>query len=406
MKIALAAVGTSGDVRPIIALGLKLRARGDNVVIGAPPNFEAHVRRCGLSFHPVGIDVQADVAESAARFMGKPFRALQYTVTAELAMLPSQHACLLEAAKGCDRLLCGGYLFVGPTVAEILGIPYAHVFHVPQVLKSSCHPPVQTPWLNLPRIGNRMSWIGYTTIMDRVFGRVINEFRRKAGLKKMENPDLFGLNKMILAMDGELSPVPPDVREVVIQTGYWNFFEGEALPRDLEAFIEAGSAPVYVGFGSMTDPAPAATLNAVKEALDLVDGRAIAAKEYAAAAGEFPKDRIFFTGPVPHWTLFPRMKAIVHHGGAGTTWASCRAGVPQVIAPQWGDQYYWADRVYRLKLGSAPINRSNLTGKRLAAALGKATEDADIKRNCGEMGKKLKARDGLAEAVERFDSLF
>ena len=166
-------------------------------------------------------------------------------------------------------------------------------------------------------------------------------------------------------------------------------------------FLGAGSPPVYVGFGSVGDPETALqTTRLVMDALKRCGQRGILATGWngMTALENIPKE-IFILESAPHDWLFPRMAAVVHHGGAGTTAAGLRAGVPSVIIPASNDQFAWARRVYELGVGAKPIPRQKLTAENLSAAIQfELTEP--IKRAAGEMGTKISTERGVENAVK------
>jgi vancomycin aglycone glucosyltransferase len=141
-------------------------------------------------------------------------------------------------------------------------------------------------------------------------------------------------------------------------------------PPKLEAFLEQGEPPVYIGFGSMTDPNPRITTRAVLAGVTDAGCRAVLSEGWAGLGGGGLPEHVMVVGSVPHASLFRRVAAVVHHGGAGTTTMAARAGVPQIVVPHVLDQYYWAERVSRLGVGSLRALRDNELVSENAAALG------------------------------------
>jgi len=168
---------------------------------------------------------------------------------------------------------------------------------------------------------------------------------------------------------------------------------------DLEAFLAAGPPPVYIGFGSMGTDDPAATARLVLDANVAAGVRAIVRRGWARLLAADPPASVHFVESVPHAWLLPRVAAAVHHGGAGTTAASLRAGVPTVIVPFHGDQFFWARRVQELGAGPAPITRRRLTVERLAAALVAATSDPALRGRAAALGERIRAEDGIGDAM-------
>ena len=177
---------------------------------------------------------------------------------------------------------------------------------------------------------------------------------------------------------------------------------GPALPPKLEAFLDQGEAPVYLGFGSMTDPDPATTTQRVLDALSGLGRRAIIDEGWAGlGAGPLPEG-VLAIGPVCHARLFPRLAAAVHHGGAGTTTTAARAGVPQIIVPHVMDQFYWAKRVSALGLGPPALPRTRLTAKRLAQVLAATLDNELLAERARALGERLRARKRVDTARGRY----
>ena len=169
-----------------------------------------------------------------------------------------------------------------------------------------------------------------------------------------------------LAADPTLGPWPLTSDLDVVHTGAWILPDERPLPDELVAFLDAGTPPVYVGFGSMRVPTDGA--RAAIEAIRAQGRRALVSRGWAGLALIDDRDDCFAVGEVNQQALFGRVAAVVHHGGAGTTTTAARAGAPQVVVPQAGDQPYWAGRVARLGIGAAHDGPAPIT-ESLSAAL-------------------------------------
>jgi vancomycin aglycone glucosyltransferase len=173
----------------------------------------------------------------------------------------------------------------------------------------------------------------------------------------------------IVAVDRGLARVPADCGIATDQIRCLHPLGGEPLPPKVEAFLEQGPPPVYLGFGSMTDPDPAATTRRLLDAIDSLGCRAILSRGWAGL-GEGPlPGHVLAVGPLSHASLFPRTAVVVHHGGAGTTHSAARAGVPQLVVPHVLDQFYFARRVEDLGVGAATRAAGKLDVERLRHAL-------------------------------------
>jgi sterol 3beta-glucosyltransferase len=199
-----------------------------------------------------------------------------------------------------------------------------------------------------------------------------------------------------------ISPKPPDWRDNIHVCGYWfldppPYWQPSA---QLINFLEAGAPPVYIGFGSMANRAPQKMAQVVQEAVELSGQRGIFAAGWGGLDNANLPDKIFALDSVPHAWLFPRTAAVVHHGGAGTTGAGFRAGVPSILVPHMGDQPFWAKRVTELGVGPQAIPRRKLTSERLAAAITTATTDQNIQARAAALGERIRGEDGIARTIE------
>ena len=186
-------------------------------------------------------------------------------------------------------------------------------------------------------------------------------------------------------------------------TGYWFLDRPDWRPPDeLVDFLEAGPPPVSIGFGSMNNVGPEEITTRVLEALRRSGQRGILLTGWGGIGSADLPDEVFKADDVPHDWLFDRVRAAVHHGGAGTTAASLRAGLPTVVVPFFPDQVFWGWRVAKLGAGPEPVPRKTLTSDRLAAAILRATTDAAMEKRAWLLGEKIRAEDGVARAVEAF----
>jgi UDP:flavonoid glycosyltransferase YjiC (YdhE family) len=201
--------------------------------------------------------------------------------------------------------------------------------------------------------------------------------------------------------------VPPSVDwgQDVHVTGYW-FLPPDAdwqPPEDLEAFLAAGPPPVYVGFGSAVTGDAGQLTQVVLAALARTGQRAVLGVGWEALSGDALPEQVHAAGSIPHSWLFPRMAAVVHHGGAGTTGAGLRAGVPNVIVPFTSDQPFWGRRVFQLGVGPRPIPRRALSANRLSDAISTAVTDERMRTRARALGEALRREDGIAQAIDLID---
>ncbi len=372
MHIALLGHGSRGDVQPMIALGAALRRRGHSVVVGAPPGFGEAITAAGLEAREVGQGARAYIENHAGDYTSGALRGAVAVHRHMLEEVREQFRQVVDIAGDCDLAVGAGLQLAARSVAEALGIPYRYVVYCPALLESRAHTPVLMPPTRLPAWANRFAWRALQVVYNHTVLPAVNRERNALGLPPVL--DLYHHvlgSRPILATDPELARPPHDCAPQPVQTGYLHPDEGGPLTDELEAFLAAGPAPVYVGFGSMGCPDPAGTTRAIANALTSLGVRGIIGSGWAGLGDDLP-DSCLRIDAVSHLRLFPRVAAAVHHGGAGTTAAAARAGVPQVIVPHIADQFYWGDQVARAGLGARPVPRVQLTAGRLANAIAEA----------------------------------
>jgi UDP:flavonoid glycosyltransferase YjiC (YdhE family) len=207
-------------------------------------------------------------------------------------------------------------------------------------------------------------------------------------------PVLYGYSSHVI-------PKPSDWEEDTHVTGYWFLdpVDEWTPPAALIEFLEAGPSPVFIGFGSMSSRKPEETTDLIVEAVGQARQRAIILSGWGGLQRSSVPDTVFMVDSVPYPWLFPRVSAVVHHGGAGTTSAGLRAGVPSVVIPFFGDQPFWGQRVAALGVGPEPVPRKKLSVERLARAIEEAVTDEGMRRRAAELGAKIRAEDGIGRAV-------
>ena len=356
MRVLLSTYGGRGDVEPLVGLAVRLRELGAEVRICAPPDFSG-LDRCAERLAEVGVPLVP---------AGPPVRPLVHgaarpsppdlpRLAAELMAL--QFDTLAAAAEGCDALVASGLLPAAASarsVTEKLGMRHVYAAYCPIFLPSPHHPPTPFPGRPFPPdvTDNRVLWDLNAQVANELFGEALNSRRASIGLPPVDNVYDFGFtDHPWLAADPILGPWQEPADLDVVQTGAWILPDERALPSELVAFLNAGTPPVYVGFGSMRAPTDIARV--AIEAIRAQGRRAIVARGWADLALIDNRDDCFAVGEVNQQALFARVAAVVHHGGAGTTATAARAGAPQVVIPQMADQPYWAGRVAELGVGAA-----------------------------------------------------
>jgi vancomycin aglycone glucosyltransferase len=342
-----------------------LQELGAEVRLCAPPDCAQRAAEVGVPLVPVGAPVRRFVHGAKPPSADDVPRVVDELIGAWFAKVT-------PAAEGCDALVASGLtpaVTAAQSVAEKLGIYSVHANYCPIFLPSPHQRPTPLPGRAVPPEVTDPQQLDDLDVQNynAVFGEAINAHRTANGMPPVDDVRaLMHGDHQLLAADPVLAPWPGSPDLDVVQTGAWFVPDERPLPADLEAFLQAGPAPVYVGFGSMRAPADVARV--AIESIRAQGHRVLLSRGWADLDLIDDQDDCFAVGEVNQQALFGRMAAVVHHGGAGTTHTATRAGAPQVVVPVWGDQPYFAGRVAGLGIGAAHEATAPTTAS-LSAAL-------------------------------------
>ena len=410
MKLTILTIGSRGDVQPKIALALRLQEAGYQVRLATHALFRDFVTGYGIPFAPIAGDPRLLLQSRDGHSMLAGGRSavtfLRNLRRMALPILPQVFDDCLSACRDADAVLHSLLAFPGHDVAEFLGVPSIPLLLQP-VARTHAFPTITVP--SRLRLGGSFNWATHVAV-ENLFWQVIrphlNAWRVSVlGLPRLRqrgwvvrqyhehSPLLFGFSHLVVAR-------PADWHENMIVSGYWTLAEPSWTPPPaLLAFLEAGPPPVCIGFGSMANRDPAQITTLALEALALAGQRGILLSGWGGLSNADLPAYAFKLEAAPHGWLFPRMKAVVHHGGAGTTAAGLRAGVPAQVVPFFGDQPYWGERIAALGVGPLPLPRRTLTAQRLADHLRLMDGDQAMQARAAELGQALRAEDGTGVAV-------
>ena len=380
MRVLLSTFGSRGDVQPVLALAVALRASGAEARVCAPPDeeFARLFAAAGVPLLPAFTPVREWIAEML------PKRATLSLPTLAAQVMTAQYEAIGAAvrAERCDVMVATGLfssVAAARSVADKCDIPFVFAAYCPLFLPSPYQRPLEYPSHPHPPgvTDNQVLWSRDIEVMNELFGGGFNALRASVGLPKVDNVrDYIQTDRPWLAADAALAPwrAPAEPKIHVLQTGAWLLPDERPLPADLLTFLDADTAPVYVGLGSL--PAPK---DFARTAIDVVRAqgrRVLLSRGWAELALVDEGDDCFIVDEVNQQALFPRVAAVIHHGGAGTTTVAARAGSPQVVVPQIGDQPYWASRVWDLGIGAAldgPAPTADALSATLESALSAGT---------------------------------
>lgn len=425
VNIVIQVVGSRGDVQPFIALGQELWKHGHRVRLATHDCFCDFVRSSGLEFFPIG----GDPTELMAYMVKNPglmpsMKSLRAgDVQAKRKMVADM---LVGCWKSCiepdpetgrpfvaEAIIANPPSFAHIHCAQALGIPVHLMFTMPwSVTKAFSHPLANI--INKPKspqaqeTANLVSHIAVEWLTWQGLGDVVNEWRSTLGLEDVpfsEGPLLADTLKIpyTYCWSPALVPKPADWGEHIDVCG---FFFREPSPyapeKDLDEFLQAGPAPVYIGFGSIVVSDPGRLTQIILEAVRALGIRAIISKGWSnLGQGVEPARDVLFLGDCPHEWLFQKVSAVVHHGGAGTTACGLLNGRPTAIVPFFGDQKFWGDMVAAAGAGPRPIPQRKLNSQNLAEAIQVClTEEAHDAAQ--RLAGRMKSESGVRRAVASF----
>jgi UDP:flavonoid glycosyltransferase YjiC (YdhE family) len=409
MRVVIMTAGSRGDVAPFTGLGAGLARSGHDVTLATHAVFAPLTDGSGVRFHPTPVDPYALSHSDRGRGLhasrtgpGKLLRAASLARSAAEEMTDA----LVQAARGADIVLAAGAVApLGRAIAEGLGLPSLGVFLQPQ------HPTREfgAPILGGRSLGSVADHLGGRAVaaaVDRVHTRAMDRLRTRHGMilrgpaalrrahERAHWPVLHGFSELVV-------PRPRDWRPGLDLAGYWWPYDTRPLPAEVEEFLAAGPAPVFVGLGSATVPDPERVSAEIVRALRAAGLRGVIQRGWADLGAW--SDDVLTVGDVPHALLFPRTAAVVHHAGAGTTAAVLRAGVPTVPVPVQFDGGFWAARLVALGTAPCAVPLRHLTADALACALRRATGDARHRARARELSRRLAEEDGVAAVLAALD---
>lgn len=408
-RIGILALGSRGDVQPCVALGAALQANGHSVTVATFESFKGMVEGQGIRHVPVPGDAQA----LTGQMMGgdgissrNPLRLMQkIRETFGKALADYARAFSASELLTCEVILdqLPGGIF-GRDIAEKSGAQYFTIAVIP-LLRTRYFP---NPLLAAQNLGGPLNVMSYRfaeALLWTFFRKGVGQFRAQIGLgtptrffKEAKAPVLLGISPQVV-------PPPSDWPKNVHLTGWWQLNEAAwQPPADLQAFISAGDRPVFIGFGSMSSGDPIKLSQSVLEAIQLSGVRAVIGAGWAKWDDLAPNERIFRVDYAPYAWLFPKMAAIVHHGGSGTTGFALHSGVPSMVVAFGADQPYWGWRTAELGVGVPPLHIKSVTAKALAESLRRLVSDSGLKAKAAQLGQQLAHERGLEQAVSVIES--
>ncbi|EHB49749.1 glycosyl transferase family 28 [Mycolicibacterium rhodesiae JS60] len=414
MKFVLAFYGTRGDVEPGIALGRELMRRGHDVQMAVPPDQLCSAESVGLRAVAYGPDTRTWI-EDTRDFWGYVFRNFWRVRDVQNYLRESREPgirawtemsrTLASVAGGADTVVTGvSYEELVFDVSEYCGVPLATVFWFPMRVNGKLLPNVPGPLL-------RAAMKAYEWVVWRSVKNAVGLARRELGLPPAQGPvpaRIAALESLeIQAYEEVLFPGLAD--EWAVEWGGQRPFVGTLTLElatesdgDVMAWIAAGTPPICFGFGSIPVESPADMVAMIAGACARVGERALLCAGWTDFGDVPDYDHVKVVGAVNYATVFPLCRAVVHHGGAGTTAAGLRAGVPTVVLWMADVQVIWGAAVKGLKVGTSR-RFSAATEKTLAADLRTVLAPEYRTRARALAARMITPADSVAMAADRLE---
>ena len=409
MNITILTYGSRGDVQPFLPLSLGLMARGHSVKLAAPLRFKELVEEYGIKFIPLPgepEDLSRRLNDSDYNFIKMVREITNHAIDIGVEMLRKTE----DACKDADLIIHTFAHAVGAhTLAREMRIPDIHIQGFPMFTPTGDYPNVTMPDLKI-RLLNRLTHLLSKKITWWTSYLGFEQVRRRVGLSKrklyfpfdkdplrLPTPILCAWSPSIILPSSDW---PPNVHV----TGYY-FFDADMTfqpPVALQNFLEMGDPPICISFGSMVNRNAEQIDRIVNEALVQTNNRGVILSGWSNVNRQVSSN-VHYVKTVPHDWLLPHCKMIIHHGGAGTTSAGLRAGIPQVIVPFTADQPFWGRRVHAIGAGPKPILVKKLSVENLTSAMVEA-DDQLIRKRTQEIGQRIRSEDGVICAVHLIES--
>ncbi len=416
MKITILVIGSRGDVQPLLALGLGLKKAGHTVKLATHDIFKDMIINQGLNFAPIqGNPKEVLEGKEGKDWLNTGLNMISFSWKLKNLIQSSAIDVIDDFWKACEdseAIIFSILSVVGLDIAEKKGIlcfagllqPVTPTYEFPSFMATSI--------FSVSRFYNKLTGLIGEQLYWQIFKNPVNQWRRKflnlpykpfygpfREMRRKKLPILYGFSPVVV-------PKPFDWPPWIHITGYW-FLDAPSHwkpPAELVDFLKSGPPPVYIGFGSMSHIDPKGVTDMVLKALRISGQRGILGAGWSGLGNRELPDDILGIESIPHDWLFPRTRAVVHHGGAGTTSAGLRAGIPSIITPLFGDQFFWAGRVHALEVGPPPIPKGKLTAETLAMVINKTFNNKKIRMRAEQVGKKIRSENGIEKAVEIIES--
>ena len=409
-RILFSADGSSGDLLPMVLMAQQFKLAGYDVCVCGSSEFSPMAEDFGVPFEAYPHNYSKLYLENQKTGY---IHNIRENIRHQEMLFQGEYDVLSKIAPQFDVMISFLAEMFVPSIAEAFDLPHIKLFTFPMVESDRYAPPTGVPFITENKWLNRLHWRAAAVSAKHLFSysATVNRLRGELGLPP--NRDLLGNNSrcdhMMIGLYEEL--IPPCESWDRLDYSYI----GPCLPRtqvrlseELEIFLQKGSKPIYIGFGSMRHANSDQLTRALLEAVNDAGVRAVIAQsksEIGNGLGDSENVFVLKDYPIPHHVLFPRLKAAVHHGSWITTHLAAQAGVPQLVLPQASDQYLWADLVSKKGLGPKGVDMNRLNPRKLSAAIEELTQRQEFESNARALAQRVGKIDGAKNAVRLFERL-
>lgn len=422
MKIGIQTWGSEGDINPFIALASGLSNAGHTVTLAITTSDRKDLKKISeqLGFILGPVDY-IGTNEEAINLMGKrmietvnPLKQLKLIFNEMFepgiaSMFKTSQALVAE-----NDILIGHFIhYPLQTACEKAGKPYITVALNCGTISTMYSPPVPLP--NFGKFFNKLSWNLTEKMINSIILAKINDFRKREGLKPVNS--FRNVWESPLCNLIAVSPLfCPPAKDWATNHRICGFLKLEAhsnkwdMPENLEDFLNNGEPPVYMTLGSMTGTGHNSllineTTRLLYDAAKLAGCRAIIQSRWEHVTNIPENEKIFRVNASPYMKVFPKCKAVVHHGGAGTTQTATSCGCPSVVIAHIQEQFLWGWQLKKLGIGGKVLSRQSVTPKKIAKGIQFITDNPVMAEKAKYVGKILDAENGVSNAVNIIENL-
>ncbi|MCP5100297.1 MAG: glycosyltransferase family 1 protein [Chloroflexi bacterium] len=407
--------GSRGQVQPYVALGKQLQAEGIPVRLATASSYQPFVTQHGLDFHKI---TDVDVESIAQTDEAKALMATKNPLKMLRGVFNLLRPYFDESLDGMMAALDGASIGIVNPLTQYGGYDACEKLSIIPIFSyvQSVIPMKELPSAFMPSIPaipgqtiyNRLSHQITTQIIWQLFRPLVNDARvNRLGLDKIPLSGHWPMLKqqkipILMGFSPQIIPPSVDWGAQIHVPGFWYLDEPDdwSPSPDLAAFLADGEPPIFVGFGSVTNRDPKKTTQIMVDALVQSGERGLLLTGWGGHDDVALPDNIFKVTSCPFSWLFPRMKAIVHHGGAGTTADAFRAGKPQIVIPHFSDQPFWGRMTHQLGVGVKPLSNKTVSAESLASAIKQVAHSDGMQQKAAKLGQKIRTEDGVGKAVE------